>query len=52
MPTVLEKYLKENPNINEIHLHLDNDEVAWFSELYSLHETFLSFFCHKCGAIY
>lgn len=31
MPTVLEKYLKENPNINEIHLHLDNDEVGRFA---------------------
>ena len=28
IPNNLERFLKENPNINEIHLHLDNDEVG------------------------
>ena len=28
LPTTITKYLEENPNINEIHLHLDNDEVG------------------------
>lgn len=31
IPRTIEKYLKENPNINEIHLHLDNDEVGRFA---------------------
>ena len=28
LPEALKKYLEENPNINEIHLHLDNDEIG------------------------
>ncbi len=28
IPETIKKYLEENPNINEIYLHLDNDEVG------------------------
>jgi hypothetical protein len=28
IPGTIKKYLEENPNIKEIHLHLDNDEVG------------------------
>jgi len=28
IPIPIKNFLKENPNINEIHLHLDNDEVG------------------------
>lgn len=28
IPQVLEKYLKENPSITDIYLHLDNDEIG------------------------
>ena len=28
MPSNIQRYLEENPNINEIYLHLDNDEVG------------------------
>ena len=28
IPIAIKEFLEKNPNINEIHLHLDNDEVG------------------------